>query len=240
MTENNASFGKPEGIAGEKLLDQMDEGHTPVSLWALTNFNINEEDIILDIGCGSGLNIKRLHEKSPNSKSWGIDHSTTSVKKAIKLNKNLVDTGKIEVLEANVIDLPFDSKFFDIITGFETVYFWPTIVDSFREVKRVLKDDGLFVLVLEANGMYSEELKQIAADEGCTFYNDDELKEYLIEAGFSKITINIRKRNDNKKIIKRIFSGDYYEKITEDLFDGDSLFNSDTDSPEWLCIVAEK
>ena len=55
-------YGKPEGVDGEKLLDLMDEGHTPVSLWALTKLDVNENDEILDIGCGSGLNLKRLHE----------------------------------------------------------------------------------------------------------------------------------------------------------------------------------
>ncbi len=238
-------YGKPEGVDGEKLLDLMDEGHTPVSLWALTNLDVNENDEILDIGCGSGLNLKRLHEKSSKAPSFGIDHSTTSVRKSILMNRKDVDEGNIVVEEGNVLDMPFEDEQFNIITAFETVYFWPQIVNSFKEVKRVLKKDGVFFLVFETNGCANEGYEKIANEQGCIFYNENQLKDFLFEAGYEKVTIYLRNRKDNKKVIRKITSVDCTQEIVEDNFEGDNYLDElksekYTPSSEWMCILAQK
>ncbi len=241
---NDAQFGKPEGEAGEELIDAMDISHTPVSLWSLTNLEVNEDDVTLDIGCGSGLNIKRLYEKSPKAKSYGVDYSSTCVKKSKQLNKELVESGDVEVYEANVLDMPFDDNTFDIITAFETVYFWPDIVDSFKEVKRTLKDDGKFFIVMDANGCYTPKLEEVTRDENCIFYTDEELKDYLIDAGYSSITSFIRKRKEDKKLIKRVSKGEYCEKVVDENYSDDEFVEVMEDcfpsSPEWYCIIAKK
>lgn len=241
---NGAQFGKPEGLAGEKLIDNMDINHTPVSLWSLRNLEVKENDVTLDVGCGSGLNIKRLYEKSPKAKSYGVDYSSTSVKKSKMLNRELVEAGKVEVYEANVLDMPFDDGEIDIITAFETVYFWPDLVDAFKEVKRVLKDDGKFFIVMDANGCYTPELKEITKDENCIFYRDEELKDFLLKAGYSEITSFIRKRKEDKKLVKHLKNGNYCEKLVDDNYPEDEFVEFMDDgfpsSPEWYCILAKK
>lgn len=237
-------YGKPEGKKGENLLDLMDEGHTPVSLWALGNIDVKDEDVVLDIGCGSGLNIKRLHEKSPKAKTYGVDHSSTSVKKSIRMNQKEVDKGNVVIKEANVLDMPFENQSFDIITGFETVYFWPDIVNAFREVKRILKSDGKFFLVLESNGCANDELAHRANGEGCYFYTDDELKELLLEAGYKKITFFLRNRENNKKLIKTITPDMCKEELVEDIFENDGYHEELKDeeftpSKEWMCLISQ-
>lgn len=239
-----ASYKKPEGKTGEELLDLMDQDHTPIALWSYTNMDVKEDDVLLDIGCGSGLNIRRLHRKSPKAKSYGVDYSGTCVKKSRMLNKELIDEGMVEVYEANVLDMPFDDRTLDIITAFETVYFWPDLTDAFREVKRVLKDDGKFFIVMDANGCYTPELAEITRDENCVFYTDEELKDYLLDAGFSEITAFIRKRKDDKKLIKRTKNGEYCEKLVDDNYPEDEFVEFTEDgfpgSPEWYCILAKK
>lgn len=199
----SANFGKPEGLAGEELIDGMDISPTPVALWSLRNLDVKKDDVTLDIGCGSGLNIKRLYEKSPEAKSYGVDYSSTCVKKSKQLNKELVESGDIEVYEANVLDMPFDDEKFDVITAFETVYFWPNLVDAFKEVKRILKYDGKFLIEMGSNGddgtnVTVEEDPKI---EGFSSYDDKQLKDLLQQAGFSTITVYIHKAN-HKKLIK--------------------------------------
>ena len=46
---------KPTGDDGQKMLERMNESHYAVTGWALEHWNINESDIILDIGCGGGI-----------------------------------------------------------------------------------------------------------------------------------------------------------------------------------------
>lgn len=240
MTEEKVRFGKPQGKEGESLLDQMDDHHTPVSIWAIKHMDIKETDTIVDIGCGSGLNIRRLHQKSPKAKTYGVDYSSTSVKKSTTLNKELVEKGEIEVIEANVQNMPFGEDTFDIVTAFETVYFWPTIVDSFKEVKRILKPNGKFCIIMDANGIYAPELEKVAQEEGCKFYTDDELIELLKQAEYSKITVYNRKRKYNKKVIKTVTSKSYDEKVIDEDYDEGEFIEVEPVTPEWLCVIAEK
>ncbi|MDE4078687.1 methyltransferase domain-containing protein [Methanosphaera sp. Vir-13MRS] len=43
-------------------------------------------------------------------------------------------------------DLPFKDNTFNIVSGFETTYFWPDLVNDFREIHRVLKKDGVIFI----------------------------------------------------------------------------------------------
>ena len=239
METEKASYRKPEGKEGKRLFDNMDKEHRPVSLWSISHINIQENDTVLDIGCGSGLNVKRLHEKSSKAKTYGIDYSSTSVETAKTLNREEVKQGSVDIIKANVQEMPFEDERFDIVTAFETVYFWPTIVESFREVKRILKPQGQFCIIMDANGIYDDELKEIEKQENCKFYTDEELTIYLKEAGFSKITIYNRKRKNDKLIIKRF----YENKVTEEVVDediNDNYHEGRLVTPEWLCIISEK
>ncbi|MBQ6219689.1 MAG: class I SAM-dependent methyltransferase [Methanosphaera sp.] len=234
------NVGKPEGKEGEKTLERMNKDHTSVSYWAMSHFDIREDDVILDVGCGGGINVKRLHQKSSKAKTYGVDYSKTSVSMSKKLNQESVDKGEVIIEEANVQNLPFDDEIFDWVTAFETVYFWPDIVDSFKEVKRVLTEGGSFVIVLTANGYHDERLVQISREENCKFYTDIELREYLEEAGFSSMDIYIRKLEESKELIKRVNKGNCSEELVEDTFCDENWDDDHHDSPEWVCVVAKK
>ena len=41
--------------------------------------------------------------------------------------------------------LPFVENSSDLVTAFETIYFWPGLADCFREVYRVLKPGGMTI-----------------------------------------------------------------------------------------------
>ena len=66
------------------------------------------------------------------------------------LNQKVIDEGRCEVIQGSVSELPFEDNTFDIVTGFETVYFWPDFVNDCKEVRRVLKDDGIMFICNEA------------------------------------------------------------------------------------------
>ena len=48
--------------------------------------------------------------------------------------------------QASVAELPFEAEQFDVVTAFETIYFWPELAQNFREVYRVLKPGGTFFI----------------------------------------------------------------------------------------------
>ena len=131
---------KPVGELGHQILDRMNKSHESMASWGVTHFEIQEDSKILDIGCGGGRNIERFAEQiSDNGRVVGIDYSEVSVEKSIKLNQEAIDRGIVNVLQASVSDMPFYDETFDIVTGFETIYFWPDFINDLAEVNRVLK-----------------------------------------------------------------------------------------------------
>ena len=79
---------------------------------------------------------------------------------------------------------------FDLATAFETVYFWPGPVESFREVYRTLQPGGIFLIVNESDGENSQDNKWLSVIDGMRIYNGDQLARFLTEAGFSKVIMD--------------------------------------------------
>lgn len=84
----------------------------------------------------------------------------------------------------------FASDWFDAVTAFETVYFWPDLAKCFREVWRVLKPGGTFLICNEVNGDTDKDKKWTEIIDGMTIYKDTELKAYLEQAGFCDIAVH--------------------------------------------------
>ncbi len=147
MNKDNCRF--PQGKEGVETLLNMNEAHKNGAIWALSNLQISPNSKILDIGCGGGANIKRISEISKTAKIYGVDYSPTSVEVSSQLNADLITQKRVEISLGNIEKLNFSDDSFDIVTAFETIYFWPEILENFKEVKRVLKNDGLFFVFLE-------------------------------------------------------------------------------------------
>ena len=181
---------KPEGLFGRIMVNGMNGGgHAKLAEWGLREVSIAENANILDVGCGGGANIARLLHRSPRSRVTGIDYSPVSVKKSRKVNAKAIANGRCKVVEGSAEVLPFDDASFELVTAFETVYFWPEIEKCFAGIRRVLKDDGLFVIVNEDDGLSGNNEKWEKMIEGMHTYTPDELRTHLTTAGFHNIII---------------------------------------------------
>ncbi|WP_295589075.1 class I SAM-dependent methyltransferase [uncultured Methanobrevibacter sp.] len=202
----------PQGKLGNQLIDKMNVNHEGLAKWSLSHLDISKDNVILDIGCGGGVNVKRFLKMTEN-KVYGIDYSELAVERSIKLNKSAVDEGKCEIIKGSVSNLPFNDNSFDIVTGFETVYFWPDFVNDLKEVLRVLKDDGVIFIANEALPKEGDERqKELIELLDMKIYSEDELVESLKMAGFSNVTT--------------------YIKDSKDSFTGEDA--------EWICVIAQK
>lgn len=222
---------KPQGKLGNIQLKSMNKEHTPVSLWGLKHLNIKHDDIVLDVGCGGGININRMAKNA--KKVYGIDYSIESVKLSRQVNEKLIDNGKVEIHEGNVKDLPFDDDTFDIVTAFETVYFWPDIEKCFGEVKRVLKPGGTFLIGMESNGSDNFIMKFWKHFIDMELYTDEEIKLFLQNNEYSEITAYIRDGRRKQEIIKC----DGKETRVNDDYSNVSFSDKFVD---WVTVVAKK
>ena len=183
---------KPIGLGGKNMVAMMNLGAQScgtvgVHFWSLLRMKV------LDCGCGGGANIKRLLKKCPEGIVKGIDYSPVSVEKSKKVNETAIVEGRCAVLQGSVADMMFVDNWFDAVTAFETVYFWPDLPQCFREVYRVLKPGGTLLICNESNGDTDKDEKWTEIIGGMTIYKDAELKTYLEQAGFHDVQIHKKK-----------------------------------------------
>ena len=147
---------KPVGLGGKIMVAMMNVGHSAVARWGLQFLELAPDARVLDCGCGGGANMKRLLKKCPQGIVKGIDYSPVSVEKSKKVNKAAIAEGRCAVLQGSVADMVFADGWFDAVTAFETVYFWPDLPQCFREVYRVLKPGGTFLICNESKRRHGQ------------------------------------------------------------------------------------
>lgn len=184
---------KPVGFGGKIMVAMMNVGHSAVARWGLRFLELTPDAKVLDCGCGGGANIKRLLKKCLQGIVKGIDYSPVSVEKSKKVNDAAIAEGRCAVLQGSVADMIFADDWFDVVTAFETVYFWPDLPQCFREVYRVLKPGGTLLICNESNGDTDKDEKWTEIIGGMTIYKDMELKAYLEQAGFHDVQIHKKK-----------------------------------------------
>lgn len=224
------NMGNPQGKLGNIQLKSMNKEHTPVSLWGLKHLDISPDEVILDVGCGGGMNINRMAQTA--KKVYGVDYSIESVNLSREVNKDLIIQGRVEVLEGNVQSLPFEDNTFDIVTAFETVYFWPYIEKSFGEVKRVLKPGGMFLIGCETNGA-GFFMRLCGGLMNMTTYTDADLCQFLENNDYKEIKTYLRDGKSKKETIKY----DGKEITIDDDYDHFSLSDRFV---QWMAITAIK
>lgn len=180
---------KPDGIGGKIMVSVMNMGHKALADWGFQFLEIPDDGKVLDCGCGGGANIERMLREHPKTVVKGIDYSEVSVEKSRKVNQKEINTERCEILHASVMELPFKDEQFDLVTAFETVYFWPDLPKNFQEVYRITKSGGMFFICNECNGDTNKDDKWTEKIPGMTIYKDSQLKNALQQAGFSKVDI---------------------------------------------------
>ena len=123
-----------------------------------------------------------------------LDYSKVACDKTKQFNRNEVQAGRCNVVQGDVSRLPFEAATFDVITAFETVYFWPGPVESFQEVWRVLKPGGTFMIVNESDGRNTKDEKWAGIIDGMRIFTQERLTQYLKDAGFSQIAAHVNRK----------------------------------------------
>lgn len=178
------NFRKPQGIFSKKVLRRMNENHAHVTEWGISKMDLISNDIILDVGCGGGMAISKMAESG--AEIYGVDYSETAVIEAGKLNKDAVEKKQVHISRADVSNLPFSDDTFNIVTAFETIYFWPDWQANFEEVLRVLKPGGKFCVVLEIMKS-SENNEEMRKKIDMRVPKEGEVAEIMEKAGFKDI-----------------------------------------------------
>jgi SAM-dependent methyltransferase len=118
---------RPAGLLGRFVLWNMNSRHSKVTDWGLSHISIDKHSTILDVGCGGGRTVNKLAAIASEGKVYGVDFSKESVAFASRLNKQWINTGRVEIREASVSQLPFSADVFNVVTAVETHFWWPDL-----------------------------------------------------------------------------------------------------------------
>ena len=189
---------RPEGEAGRAMLARMNESHARLVDWGLTHLDLRPNDTVLDIGCGGGNTLARMAERVTEGHLVGIDYAETSVEASRAFNAALVESGRMEILHGSVEALPFADAHFDAVVTVESFYFWPNPEACLKEVARVVKPGGTFLLlaeIYERDDLPAETRAKIAGYQ-LTNPTPEEFKDFFRTAGFSDVQICFRDDED--------------------------------------------
>jgi ubiquinone/menaquinone biosynthesis C-methylase UbiE len=193
----------PTGALGRTVAASMNKGHWNLTTWGLKHVSIRPGSVILDVGCGGGKTISRLARRADKGKVYGLDQSAEMVDYAKQINRTCIAKNRIEIVQGSVEKTVFKDEFFDLVTAFETYYFWPNLADAFKEIKRILKKGGHLLIINEMikDGRYEVENAELIAKTQVRLEPLEEMERILYFAGFADVKV-YRKRKSNWNAIR--------------------------------------
>ena len=193
----------------ENRLDGYDE-HMMTNIEAANEFYpftakqlpTTENCHILDLGCGTGLELEEYFLLNPSARITGIDLSQGMLS---ALKKKFADKD-ITLICSSYFDVHFGMSLFDSAVSVESLHHFTKAekVPLYAKLHRALKDSGYFVLTDyfsltdEEEQMHRQNLSELKTEQGISddaFYHYDtpltvkHETEALLEAGFSSVEV---------------------------------------------------
>jgi SAM-dependent methyltransferase len=105
---------------------------------------------LLDLGCGVGWSTALAAERGHARHSVGFDFSIQALNLAAETNSagSTDGTRRISWVCGDGMDLPFPDRAFDRVFSFGSIEHFPDVREGFVELARVLRPDGLAVIVV--------------------------------------------------------------------------------------------
>lgn len=186
----------PERFGGRRALKQMNsEKHAAMPRWVLEELEIIDNCRMLDVGCGGGANLNRMLAKNETATAVGMDISKLAMEVTREVNFHDIVDKRCLLLGGNATQLPLVRESFDLVTAFETIYYWHSMELGAQEMLRALRPGGTCVIANEMDGLDPDVRSFENAVGGFRVYTIDEISEYLKDAGF----VNIRSRHDEER-----------------------------------------
>ena len=166
----------------------------------------NKDIEILDLGCGTGLELDEIFKVNEKVKVTGIDMSEHMVEKIKEKHKDKID--QLNLVIGDYFEYHMEENKFHICVSVESLHHFTheEKVILYRKILKSLKKDGLFIETDylakdedEEDKLFKEKeriIKEQGLKEGlyhfdtpCTIENE---KKLLIKAGFKSVEISFR------------------------------------------------
>ena len=157
---------------------------------------------LLDLGCGTGLELGYYCELVPSAEITGIDLAPGMLDEL----RNKYPDKSMKLILGSYFDVPFDENYYDAAVSVESLHHFTKEekIPLYEKLKKALKPGGYFILTdyfalsEEEERSRRAELLRLKKDQNLsdeTFYHFDtpltveHEKESLLKAGFSSVTV---------------------------------------------------
>lgn len=202
MLEEMASFFENRLMGYDEHMMTTIEGAAEFYKFTAVQLPSIEHCAILDLGCGTGLELEEYLALNPSASIMGIDLSSGM----LTALKNKFPDKTLDLICGSYFDIPFGSNRFDAAVSVESLHHFAAEQKLllYKKLFNSLKADGYFVLTdyfAESEALereYFENLRQLKSEQGITdsgFYHYDtpltidHEREVLKSAGFSRCEI---------------------------------------------------
>ncbi len=182
-----AQLRRPSGRFGRWVMTRaLNRGNADLIEECLAALELCEDDTVLDVGFGGGGALRRAAKIVTRGRLTGVDFSADVVAQGQSALRDLIASGRLNLLSADVLDLPLAAGLFSKIVTSNTIYFWPDLPSALSSLARVLAPGGRLVIGFSGK----EKLDQYGSvtDHGFTKRSDTEVVAASREAGFNRVT----------------------------------------------------
>lgn len=130
--------------------------------WIFEQYNVQENDRILELGCGDG-SMWKTHAL-PNGASLLLTDFSEGMLDSAKAN--VPENGQITFEQVDIQNIPYPDETFDIVIANMMLYHVPDLQKGLSEVKRVLKTGGQFYCATYGEHGITEYVQDLLTDCG--------------------------------------------------------------------------
>lgn len=179
-------WGCPHGPLGWLAARLMERGNAAMNQLGLEALDVQPGESVLELGFGPGAALERI--AAGDAFVAGIDPSEQMVRQAGRRLRAAVTSGRAEVKLGSTAAIPYEDARFDRVLTVNTIYFWTDPPADLREIRRVMKLGGRFVLVFRGDQADGALMVNGMPREAAV----DDVIAWLRAAGFDDVSVRTR------------------------------------------------
>ncbi|MBH0166677.1 class I SAM-dependent methyltransferase [Fictibacillus sp. 7GRE50] len=172
----------PKGLIGTYIVEKMVRQHKPETEWTIGQLELEEQDKVLELGCGAGYAIQMITGKYGVREIVGLDLSSTAIRSAAARNQKEINNKRARLVQANFNNLPFSDDTFTKLYSIQTIYFWSEVDTIISEIYRVLRPGGLVVITF-SNGKDNETWESVKE------VSENQVMPLMMNTGFKNVSL---------------------------------------------------
>jgi len=131
---------------------------------AVEALELEPDSLVVDVGCGTGSALRHAAATITQGRLIGVDPVPRMIELARERTASHPSAPRIEFRLGSAEDLPVDDAAADVVLAFDSFDHWQGRARGLREIRRILRSAGRFVVVKDASVPGAREARRAFVD----------------------------------------------------------------------------